>query len=157
MNKLNFSPSSTIHLGRILDNEMNKSLTQKEVDDLIKLLILYKKPNDIEEYLFQLKHSVNSLFDKLISSIIDFKIQNDEFIEEVNKKKLLRETEINEDETLTIEEVCSMMKISRPTIYKWFILGLEKTSVGKRVFINKSELKRFLKDNSINYKNKNDL
>lgn len=139
-------PPINIHLGRILDNEIKNSLSQTEVDDLIKLLILYNRPDDIEEYLFNLKMSVSSLFDKLLTSIIHFKIQNDEFYDKMKKNE---NKQVSKDQTLTIGEVCSMMNISRPTLNNWFLKGLKKIKVGHLVFIYKSDLEQYLRDNSI--------
>jgi excisionase family DNA binding protein len=137
-------PGVSIHLGRIIDNEISKGLTQEDVDDLIKTLILYKKPEDIEYYLNELKTSVSSLFDKLLNSIIYFTIENNNFIQVVQEKNT------NEvDYTLTIEMICSEMNISRPTIYNWFERGLRKINIGKRVYVYRSDLDEFIKVHSI--------
>jgi excisionase family DNA binding protein len=145
INKVSKFSGTTIHLGRILDSEYARGLTQDETDELIKLLILYKNPENIDKYLSNLKVAVMSLFDKLLISIIDFKIKNNSFIEEIKEVK-----EKEKDEaTLTIEGVCHRMKISRPTIYSWFDKGLKKFNVGKRVYIYKKDLDEFLEENSI--------
>jgi hypothetical protein len=136
--------TQNIHLGIILDREKNQSLTQEEANELIQLLILYNKPDNIDDYLYHLKHSVMNLMEKLTNSIINFKLLNGEF-----HSQLVEKVNVDQYETLTIGEVCSIMKITRPTLDKWFEIGLKKSKVGHRVFIFKSDLEEFVKKNSL--------
>jgi excisionase family DNA binding protein len=132
---------TAIHLGRILENLSDKGLTQDESDKLIKIFVEKKRPENVEDYLIQLKMSVDSLFQKLIISIVNYNTQNVNFIE------LAEENNITEKENiLTIEMVCEEMKISRPTIYNWFKRGLKKIVIGKRVYIHKSDLDVFINE-----------
>jgi hypothetical protein len=140
-NRIRQLSGNSIHLGRILDNESSRGLTQEETDNLIRSLIQYKRPENVEEYLLQLKNSVDSLFQKLIISIVDYNFQNVDFIELAEEKNIPEKESI-----LTIKMVCEEMKISRPTIYNWFKIGLVKFSVGKRTYIHRSDLDIFINE-----------
>jgi hypothetical protein len=140
-NRIRQLSGNSIHLGRILDNESSRGLTQEETDNLIRLLIQYKRPENVEEYLLQLKKSVDSLFQKLIISIVDYNFQNVDFIELAEEKNITEKENI-----LTIEMVCEEMKISRPTIYNWFKIGLKKFAIGKRIYIHRSDLDTFINE-----------
>lgn len=133
---------SIIQLGRILDWGIRDGFSQEEADELLKMLILYKKPDDLDLYLSELKNSVSSLFDNMTMSIIQFKIKNDSFIQEITTNHLGQG-----NEALTIEKVVQSMKISRPTFYKWLENGLKSHKVGNRVYVYKNDLDDYVKMN----------
>jgi excisionase family DNA binding protein len=140
---MRFTPT-TIHLGRLLADEVMENFTQKDSDDFIKSLILYHRPADIDGYLYKIKGSMMSLLEKLTTSVVNYQIENQQF----NVSAQIPEPNQG-DQQYTIEEVCIKMSISRPTLYKWFENGLSQVKVGRRVFINKSDLESFLQ----NYRN----
>lgn len=46
---------------------------------------------------------------------------------------------------LRIKDIVEKYKVSRPTIYKWFRLGLPFIKVGKITYVEESELIKFIK------------
>jgi excisionase family DNA binding protein len=136
-----------INLGRVLTLEMNQKLTQEDVDDLIKTIVIYNSPEDLDIYLENLKESIASLFDKLLSSLVNMSIQQKQFLLEYSAKEAKPITE-SKQVSLTINEVCEKMNISRPTYYTWVEKGLKTYSIGGRVYVHQSELDNFIKSQS---------
>jgi excisionase family DNA binding protein len=48
------------------------------------------------------------------------------------------------NEFLTIKQICQALKISRPTIYRWFKSGLKYYKFGKAVRVKKEDLEAFI-------------
>lgn len=46
---------------------------------------------------------------------------------------------------LRISDIMKQLKVSRPTIYKWFKQGLPFIKVGSLIFVEEKELNKFLK------------
>lgn len=64
------------------------------------------------------------------------------FFEEVQKRMTVPEPE---EKLLTVEEVCRMAHVSRPTLHRWKTRGLIKeVKIGKSVRFRRSEVENFL-------------
>jgi len=49
------------------------------------------------------------------------------------------------NEFFTIKEICQMLKVSRPTVYRWFESGLKFYKFDKAVRVRKQDLEKFIK------------
>jgi len=126
---------------QLIRKEMKGEFTQDEGERIIKHLVMLMKPEDVSEFLYTLKNSVSNISEVLITSILNFQLNSTEVIER-------NEPSIDEriDGQLTIKELCSLMKISRPTFDKWRVQGLRVSNIGKRVFVSQSDLNEFIKN-----------
>jgi excisionase family DNA binding protein len=48
------------------------------------------------------------------------------------------------NEFFTIKEICKMLKVSRPTVYRWFKSGLKYYKFKKAVRVKKEDLEEFI-------------
>jgi hypothetical protein len=126
---------------QLIRKEMKGEFTQDEGERIIKHLVMFMKPKDVSEFLYTLKNSVSNISEVLLTSILNFQLNSIEVIER-------NEPSIDEriDGQLTIKELCSLMKISRPTFNKWRVQGLRVSNIGKRVFVSQSDLNEFIKN-----------
>ncbi|NBU92346.1 MAG: DNA-binding protein [Flavobacteriia bacterium] len=111
-------------------------LTQEEGDRLIQDIIIQPSPRNIDEFLLQMKISLDAIFQTLQNSIMHYQIQN-------NKEH--KRVSVEHDEVLRIEDICKQFKVARPTINKWRSEGLMHFKDGKNVFFYRKDINDFLR------------
>ena len=138
--QINRVSPSMFPLSQLIKKEMRGDFTQEEGDRIINHIVLLMNPNDVPQLLSQLKSSIHNISEVLLTSIVNFQLNSIQRIEENTPT-------IDEriDSQLTINEVCKKMKISRPTLYKWEKQGLKIIRIGRRVYLNNSDLNDFIK------------
>ncbi len=138
--------SSMFPLVKIIENEMKGNFTNEEGEKIISHLVKLTRPNDVSEFLFKVKLSIDNISQILIEAILNFQLTEIEFNNETKSNQNIDE---RLDKSLSISDVVKIMKISRPTLDHWRKNGLQTVKINGRVFIKQSALDNFLKSNEI--------
>lgn len=122
----------------LLNQYSRGKLTQEEGDQLIRDIVLQRKPHDVFDFLDHMKISLDAIFQILQNSIIHYQIQNnaDSISEQVEHEEIMR-----------IKDVTNEFKISRPTLDKWRKNGLTCYKDEGSVFFYKKDILEYLRNN----------